>query len=104
MAPYRARFYNGANAAFLVCDRTRPETLESIKKWFDDIKQSVPKRIPMVIVGNKSDLDELAVSEQSIQAMAEEFGFHYILTSAKTGVNVSDAFNYAAIRFLESIY
>jgi len=34
MDPYRARFYNGANAAFIVLDRTRPETLKSVLRRF----------------------------------------------------------------------
>ena len=35
--------------------------------------------------------------------MAEKFGFHYILTSAKTGENVNDSFLYMAYRFLEMV-
>ena len=104
MAPYRARFYNGANAAFITLDRTRPKTLESIQTWYDDIKKSVQQRIPIVIVGNKSDLDDLAVSEDDIAKKADEYGFHFILTSAKTGENVGDAFTYCAIKFLENIF
>jgi len=104
MAPYRARFYNGANAAFIVVDRTRLETLGGIKIWLEDIKKSIQQRIPVVIVGNKSDLSDLNVNEAQIEQAAGEFGFHYILTSAKTGENVQDCFNYIAIRFLENIF
>jgi small GTP-binding protein len=104
MKPFRGRFYNGANAAFIVLDRTRNETLESVRIWYDDIKKSVQQRIPIVIVGNKSDLDDLEISEEDIAKVADEFGFHYILTSAKTGENVSDAFTYIALKFLESVF
>lgn len=102
MAPYRNRFYSGANAAFIVVDRSRANNQESIKFWFDDIKISIPADIPVVIVGNKSDLvDEIVVSELDIKSVAEEYGFHYILTSAKTGDSVDDSFMYVAFRFLE---
>ncbi len=103
MAPHRAKFYHGANAAFIVLDRTRPETLDKVKLWYDDIKQSVQKKIPIVIVGNKSDVEEILVSEDDIKKVAEEYGFHYILTSAKTGENVNDTFLYIAHKFLQTL-
>jgi len=104
MAPYRNRFYSGANAAFIVVDRSRPNNQNSIKFWFDDIKKSIPADIPVVIVGNKSDLvNEIVVSELDIKNIADEYGFHYIFTSAKTGDNVNDSFFYIAFRFLETV-
>jgi small GTP-binding protein len=102
IAPYRHRFYEGASAAFIVIDRTRPNNLESVKIWIKDIKESVPDNIPVVIVGNKSDLkEELVISEEEIKILAKELGFHYILTSCKTGENVNEAFLYIAYRFIE---
>ncbi|NVM36031.1 MAG: GTP-binding protein [Candidatus Lokiarchaeota archaeon] len=104
MAPYRAKFYNGANAAFIVVDRTRQGTLNSIEKWYQDIKKSVPRNIPIVIVGNKSDLvDEIVISEEELKEVAIQFGFHYIVTSALTGENCNDAFLYIAYRVIESL-
>jgi small GTP-binding protein len=104
MAPYRAKFYNGANAALIVIDRTRSDCLSSIEKWFNDIKRSVKRNIPMIIVGNKSDLvDDIYMSEEDIKSIAKQFGFHYILTSALTGENVNDAFLYIAYRVVETL-
>ncbi|MFX1445216.1 MAG: GTP-binding protein [Promethearchaeota archaeon] len=104
MGPYKRRFYSGVNAAFIVLDRTREENLNSIEYWYEDIKQAVSTNIPIVIVGNKSDLEnEIAIAEREIKNVADKFGFHYILTSAKTGENVNDAFLYIAYRFLEMI-
>jgi len=104
MAPYRSKFYSGANAAFIIVDRTRPGNLKSVEKWYNDIKKSIPKNIPIVIVGNKSDLtDQLVISEDDIREVANEFGFHYILTSAKTGESVNDAFLYIAYRVIETL-
>ncbi len=100
----RARFYNGANAAFIVVDRTRPDNLKSIKKWYSDLKKAISRIIPIVIVGNKSDLvDEIVISEKQIKEVAKQFDFHYILTSALTGENVNDAFLYIAYRVVENL-
>jgi small GTP-binding protein len=102
MAPYRHRFYEGASAAFIVIDRTRLNNLESVNRWHKEILDAVSRNIPVVIVGNKSDLqDELVITEEEIKIVAKELGFHYILTSALSGENVNEAFLYIAYRFIE---
>jgi len=101
--PYRQRFYEGANAAFIVVDRTR-DHLDSIKTWLEDIKDSVPNNIPIVIVGNKSDLNEkIVITEEQIKVIAKHLNLHFIVTSAKTGENVNEAFLYIAYRFIEKL-
>ena len=103
MAPYRRRFYEGAQSAFIVIDRTRQDNLKSVDLWYNEIKKYVGKDIDVILVGNKSDVVEtIEISEESIKVVAEEKGFHYILTSAKTGENVHDLFLYIAYKFLES--
>ena len=100
--PYRRRFYEGANSAFIVVDRTRQKTLSSVETWYNDLKTYVPPDIKIVLIGNKSDLIEnMAVSEDDLKQKADQFGFHYILTSAKTGENVNEAFIYMGYKFLE---
>ena len=101
---YRKKFYNGAHCAMIALDRTRERTLLNVKKWYDDILEKLEERIPMIIVGNKSDLfNDVVVTEEDIKTIADEFGSNYILTSAKTGENVHDAFAYMASKVLERL-
>ncbi|KAF8995895.1 P-loop containing nucleoside triphosphate hydrolase protein, partial [Cyathus striatus] len=54
-------FFRGADAALLMFDVNSPETLESLRKWWNDFKDQAPLRdedIPefcCVVVGNKVD-------------------------------------------------
>ena len=105
IASYRKKFYKGANFALIVIDRTHPNEVESIKSFYNAIKDHVTTDINFILVGNKSDLlDEIITSEEDIKKIADHYGFHsYILTSAKTGENVNDAFLNIAYTFLESV-
>ncbi|MFX1281757.1 MAG: GTP-binding protein, partial [Promethearchaeota archaeon] len=104
MTPYRKRFYGGANFAFIVIDRTRRESLKSVEKWNNELKKYVGQNLKIILVGNKSDLDDkIVITENEIKNVANLNNFFYILTSAKTGENVNDSFLYIAYRFLESV-
>ncbi len=102
--PYRKKFYEGASVAIIVLDRTRAETIKGVDLWYNDIKKSVPKDINIVLVGNKSDLvKDLKISEEDMKKVADQHGFHYLLTSAKTAENINDTFLYIAYKFIESV-
>lgn len=103
MSPYRSDFYEGAQSALIIVDRTRPKTLENVEKWYKDSKKAISKKIPYVLVGNKSDLvDEIKIDEQELQLEAERLDMHYFITSAKTGQNINDLFINLSYIFLDS--
>ncbi|MCK5559438.1 MAG: GTP-binding protein [Thermoplasmata archaeon] len=84
--------YSGTHAALIVCDITRKDTLKTIKKWRDDIF-SVTKEIPVVVLANKSDLqDQRKFKIDDLTKVASEINAKYFFTSAKTGQNVESAF------------
>ncbi|UCE36265.1 MAG: GTP-binding protein [Thermoplasmata archaeon] len=82
--------YKGANGAFIVIDITRKETIFSFEAWLLSLYK-VAGEIPVVVLANKNDL-EAELSEDEIMALLRIYGFPYFLTSAKTGDNVSIAF------------
>lgn len=83
-------YYTGANGALLVCDMTRPETLEHLEHWTADLFE-VSGKIPVVVLGNKSDL-EMRIDPLDLEAFAATLGSSAMLTSARTGQNVQEAF------------
>ncbi len=92
-------YYAGANGAFLVCDMTRPETLEHLQHWADDLRD-VSKNIPIIVIGNKCDL-EMRVDRLELQRFAAELGSPAMLTSARTGENVPEAFQILGQKIME---
>jgi len=83
-------YYAGANGAFLVCDMTRPESLEHLHNWVDDLRE-VAGDIPIIVIGNKCDL-EMKIDPLDLQHFATEIGTPMLLTSALTGEGVQEAF------------
>ncbi|MEM0448601.1 MAG: Rab family GTPase [Methanomassiliicoccales archaeon] len=83
-------YYKGANGALLVFDLTRPETLDNLLKWRDDFLRIAPNA-KIVIVANKADL-ESKVTDNKLNASREILGGPLIITSAKTGQGVEEAF------------
>ncbi len=82
----RTSFYRGAHTCALVFDVSRPETIKSLDKWRGEIYSICPE-IPLVIVGNKSDL-----LSGEIDAAAMEYAMsiqaNFVVTNAKTGDGV----------------
>jgi small GTP-binding protein len=83
--------YKGANAAFIVLDLTRMETLYSFKEWLESLYEVAPD-IPIVVLANKNDLQPHFGIEE-IKMEIGDLNFPFYLTSAKTGENVNDAFS-----------
>ena len=89
---FRLRYYQGSHGFLLAFDMTSRKTFENLSKWFADIKEICP-HAPFVLVGNKYDLPMHAVTTEEIIAKVEEFGAAgFVLTSAKTGEGVLEAF------------
>ncbi len=88
-------YLTGALGALAVFDVTRPETLEALGFWVETAK-GIAGNIPIIGLGNKSDVGERAVTERDASCACEELGLSYLATSAKTGLNVEAAFNLLA--------
>ncbi len=89
-------YYQGAEAAFIVCDGTRGETGRSLATWAQSFHKVVGD-VPLVFLVNKWDLiDPATFDGGSIAAVAEQYGAKVYYTSALVGTNVNDAFTHIA--------
>lgn len=97
----RDAYFFGVQGTLMVCDVTRPETLEALSRWQESIER-VAGEVPGFLLVNKMDLeDEKALTAQEIGAFAEREGWPYIETSAKTGKGVEDAFRRLTAALME---
>jgi len=91
-------YYHGAHVALLVFDITEEGSFGKAKFWVGEMQQHGNEGVKIVLVGNKSDLDDRrAVSEKEAQDYADSNGFPYFEVSAKTGQNVQEMFVKAAV-------
>jgi small GTP-binding protein len=90
-------YYKNSVCAILVYDISNRDSFEHISNWIEDCLAQSPKTVFMVLVGNKSDLnDNRKVSFQEGQDMARNNNMMFFETSAKTGENVDKIFEDSA--------
>ncbi|MBD3407807.1 MAG: GTP-binding protein [Candidatus Lokiarchaeota archaeon] len=92
----RKMYYSGAAGVILVFDVTRRRSFKELHKWIEEADSSIGTRVPMICVGNKIDLPDRAVSSEEAKKWAEDQGFLYMESSAKTGEGVADMFTVLA--------
>ena len=86
-------YYKGAKGAFVVYDITRKNTFETVNKWVSDISAAADKKIILILIGNKNDLeDQRQVTKEMGEEKAKELGLAFMETSACSGENLDKAF------------
>lgn len=90
-------YYKNSACAMIVYDVACGETFKSIQSWVEDVRNQSPKTVMLILVGNKIDLEEKRqVSYDEGKALAEKNGMVFFETSAKTGENVKEMFEWSA--------
>jgi Ras-related protein Rab-2A len=86
-------YYKNTAGALLVYDITRRDTFMHASQWLEDTKAHGCKQTAIILVGNKTDLDEMRqVTTKEGEAFAKANGILFIETSAKQAQNVEEAF------------
>ncbi|MFX1324404.1 MAG: GTP-binding protein [Promethearchaeota archaeon] len=89
----RPMYYRGSLGALLIFDLTNSSSFEHLPGWIEEVRTNVKTEIPLLLVGNKSDLvEQRAISLEEINEFTYNFNLFYMETSAKTGEGVGDCF------------
>ncbi len=91
----QVNYLRGAAGALIVCDLSRRETLTAFERYAHQLR-ALNKNVPFVLIGNKVDLDDRDVLGAELQKIAQDLKAPYLLTSAKTGTQVEEAFRILA--------
>jgi Ras-related protein Rab-2A len=85
-------YYRGSSGGLLVFDVTRRRTFIVLEEWLDELHKAINKKIPLVLVANKTDLPDRVVEPSEGREFADKHGMPYIESSAKTGEGIVDIF------------
>ena len=90
-------YYKCSACALLVYDVTKKISFDNITSWIEECKSQTSKKIFLVLVGNKIDLEEQReVTTEEGQELADKLGIPFFESSAKTGKNVYEIFKKSA--------
>lgn len=86
-------YYRGSNGILVVFDTTIINSFNNIPMWLEEIASYTTKKIPIILIGNKSDIEtHRTVSYEEAKDFADSKGMMYIETSAKNGKNIEKTF------------
>ncbi len=88
----RSLYLEGANGALVIFDMTDTNSFERLDEWIQDFR-SARGDAPIILIGNKSDLkNQIKITEKEASEFTKTNTMELIITSAKTGENVENAF------------
>uniref|UniRef100_A0A672V163 Ras-related protein Rab-1 n=1 Tax=Strigops habroptila TaxID=2489341 RepID=A0A672V163_STRHB len=122
-------YFRGAVGIILVYDITDEKSFENIQNWMKSIKevgvghgggilgcrggillilsclQNASAGVERLLIGNKCDMEEKRkVQRDAAEKLAKEHGIRFFETSAKSSVNVEEAFSTLARDILQKSY
>jgi small GTP-binding protein len=81
----------GAHGGIMAFDLTRTDTFVKLDAWLKIVRDGCPQ-IPLLLIGNKSDLNRFVSRENALEYTEQNSLNGYIETSSKDDSNVSETF------------
>ena len=83
-----------SDAVILVYAINDKNSFNSLDTWLNKLNDVMDiSKKPIIIVGNKSDVNDRIITYEEGKKYAESKGYNFYETSAKSGMNVTEAFN-----------
>lgn len=90
----RDQYMRGGEGFLLVFDVSSKVSFNELQAFLNQVWQvKDSKEVPILIVGNKVDLQQRAVSVEDATSFAKSHSLEYMDVSAKTNYNVTEAFS-----------
>ena len=80
-----------SKGVIVVFDVTKKDTFNKVSDWIEKIRK-ISADIPIVLFGNKCDLENREVTKEEAQQFADKNDFLYFETSAKDNIGVKEGF------------
>jgi len=98
-------FYRGCMGIIIVFDVTSEKSFGNVKSWIEHLNSDADSEVIKILVGNKSDLkDEFSsVDKIEIAELTKECNLVYFETSAKSGENIKEAFEFMALQIYDKV-
>lgn len=89
-------YFRKAHGVLLLYDVTSERSFLNVREWVDEIKNSTEKSIPIILIGNKTDMRAEMPESSSVhtshgEKLAMTYSSLFFETSAKDGTNVVEA-------------
>lgn len=84
--------YQGMHGFIIAYDVNNTETFKAVDNWVAEMERYARSDVVVFMVGNKTDLDK-RVSAETAEKFAQDKGYPFMETSAKTGENVEELFS-----------
>ena len=86
-------YYKASAVAMVVYDITKEDSFLHIQNWLHDCKELAPRTVILVLIGNKTDLeDQRVVARERGENLAKENNMIFFETSALNGNCIEEAF------------
>lgn len=89
----RKLYLEGSQGALVVFDVTSKQSFDALEDWIQSLIEIRGNDVPMIIIGNKIDLDaERVITDEETLEYAKKYSTEVVFTSAATGEKVEDSF------------
>ena len=99
-----SQYFRQVNGVMMVYDCSEEESFLHIEYWLGVVTANVAGKLPVVLLGNKSDLAEKAVTRERAEAFAKQGGIDFFETSALESTNVETAFLHITKQMLSDFH